>query len=250
MTFTHAGYDDVHRGRHVCLPFETDSEKLDAAASFVIEGLTSGKRCLFVGRPEEMTELAGALESRGGLCASRARARGRLLFATPQEAYKKDGVFDPQLVLDRLERHVRDAIADGFTGLYATGELVYEPADEDWRRIVWYEAQMNETFARLPLAALCRYPRSVVPAARVRDILRTHPVAMVRGESCRNPFYERTQLALSDDSQARLDWQLRQLRVQNRTERRLEAQTYSAVAAAAQLANQVAALQAKLGSGD
>jgi hypothetical protein len=247
MTFTHAGYDDVHRGSHTCLPFESESEKIDASAAFLVEGLTRGKRCLFVGTPEEMAQVATALEA-AGICAARAGQRGRLVFSTREDAYLKDGVFDPQLVLDRIERQVRDAIADGFTGLCATGELMYEPGDEDWRRIVWYEAQINETFARLPFAALCRYPRSVVPAGRVQDVLRTHPVAIVRGDSCRNPFYERTHLALSDDSQARLDWQLRQLRVQNRAQRRLEDKAYSAASAAAELATEVAALRAKLGS--
>lgn len=247
MTFTHAGYDDVHRGHHLCLPFETDTEKLEAVADFLIEGLTRGKRCLFVGSPDELAELAGPLEA-AGICVSRARARGALLFATREDAYLSGGAFDPELVLRRIERHVKEAIADGFTGLHATGELVYTPGDEDWRRIVWYEAQINDTFARLPLAALCRYPRSVVPAERVRDVLRTHPVAIVRGESCSNPFFERTELALSNDNQARLDWQLRQLRVQNRTQRRLEDQTYSAVAAAAELATELEALRARLGA--
>ncbi len=247
MTVTHAGYDDVHRGHHVCLPFETETEKLDAVASFLIEGLTRGKRCLFVGTSDELAELSGPLEA-AGICVSRARARGSLLFSTREEAYRQNGTFDPQLVLDRIEQLVKDAIADGFTGLHATGELVYEPADEDWRRIVWYEAQINDVFARLPFAALCRFPRAVVPAERVRDVLRTHPVAIVRGESCSNPFYERTELSLSNDSQARLDWQLRQLRVQNRAQRRLEDQTYSAVAAAAELATQLEELRAKLGS--
>ncbi len=246
MTVPHAGYDDVHRGRHVCLPFETDSEKLEAVASFLIEGLTRGKRCLFVGTPDELAELGGPLEA-AGICVSRALSRRSVLFSTREDAYLKDGAFHPQLVLDHIEQQVRDAVADGFSGLYATGELVYEPAGEDWRRIVWYEAQINDAFARLPFAALCRYPRSVVPAERVRDVLRTHPVAVVRGESCTNPFYERTELSLSDDSQARLDWQLRQLRVQNRTERRLEEQTYSAVTAAAELATQLEALRAQLG---
>ena len=245
MTLPHAGYDDVHRGRHLCLPFETDTEKLDAVASFLIEGLTQGKRCLFVGTSDELAELGEPLES-VGICVSRALSRRRLLFLTREETYLSDGVFDPNVVLARIERYVRDAVADGFTGLYATGELVYIPADEDWRRIVSYEAQINETFARLPLVALCRYPRAVVPADRVQDVLRTHPIAIVRGQTCSNPFYERTQLALSTDSQARLDWQLRQLRVQNRTQRRLEDQAYSAVTAAAELATQLEALRAKL----
>lgn len=249
MTFTHAGYDDVHRGRHVCLPFETDSEKQDAVASFLIEGLTRGKRCLFVGTPEELAELGEPLET-AGICISRARERGRLQFFTREEAYLTEGVFDPRVMLARIERYLRDAIADGFTGLYATGELFYDPGEEEWQRVVWYEAQINDAFARLPLAALCRYPRSVVPARRVQDVLRTHPVAIVRGQTCSNPFYERTELALSDDSQARLDWQLRQLRVQNRTQRRLEDQTYSAVTAAVELATELEALRAKLASGE
>jgi len=245
MTFTHAGYDDVHRGRHICLPFETDSEKQDAVASFLIEGLTQGKRCLFVGTPEELSDLGGPLES-AGICLSRAMERQRVIFRTREEAYLDNGVFNPDVVLGRIDQHLRDAVADGFTGLYATGELVYVPADADWQRIVQYEAEVNETFARLPLTALCRYPRAVVPAHRVQDVLRTHPVAIVRSETCSNPFYEQTQLALSNDSQARLDWQLRQMRVQNRTQRRLEDQTYSAVTAAADLASQLEALREKL----
>jgi hypothetical protein len=245
MTLQHAGYDDVHRGRHLCLPFETNTEKLDAVASFLIEGLTQGKRCLFVGTADELAELGEPLE-RVGICVSRALSRGRILFLTQEEAYLSDGAFNPDVVLDRIERHVRDAVADGFTGLYATGELVYIPGDEDWRRIVRYEAHINETFARLPLVAMCRYPRAIVPADRVRDVLRTHPIAIVRGDTCNNPFYERTELSLSTDSQARLDWQLRQLRVQNRTQRRLEDQAYSAVTAAAELATQLEALREKM----
>ena len=40
-------------------------------------------------------------------------------------------------------------------------------------------------------AACAAIPRTMIPAERVRDVLRTHPVAIVRGESCENPFYER-----------------------------------------------------------
>jgi hypothetical protein len=245
MTCTHAGYDDVHRGRHICLPFESDSEKQEAVAAFVIEGLAQGKRCLFVGTRDELSELSAALTA-AGISLDRALTRRRVLFLTREDAYLTDGGFDPDIVLGRLRQYVRDAVADGFTGLYASGELVYVPADAAWQQIVRYEAQMNETFARLPLTSLCRYPRSVVPAHRVQDVLRTHPVAIVRREACQNPFYERTELALSNDSQARVDWQLRQLRVQNRTQRRLEDQTYSAVTAAADLAMQLEVLRERL----
>ena len=60
--------------------------------------------------------------------------------------------------------------------------------------------------------------------------------AMVRGESCENPFYERPEIVLSDDIETRLDWQFRQLRVGQRARQHLEGTRSSAVAAAAQLA--------------
>jgi hypothetical protein len=235
----------IDHGGHLCLPFETDDEKQDAVVAFFRDGLSHGSRCLFVGKPTEFEDLLGRLELEG-VGSARAKARGALRFLTQEEAYLHDGAFDPNRVLARFAAQVDEALADGFTGLRGTGELMYIPKDEEWRKIVWYEAQVNEHFARRPFAGLCRYPRAVVPAERVCDVLRTHPVAIVRGEACENPFYERPALALSGDGQARLDWQLRQLRVQNRVQRRLEDQTVSAVTAAVELATELAELRSTL----
>jgi hypothetical protein len=235
----------AHRGQHICLPFETEAEKETALLSFIHEGLARGKRCLFVGTRAEYEHLGLQLEEEG-ICALRAESRGALVFSTPEQEYLQDGVFDPSAVLAKIEGYIKDALAEGFTGLCATGELMNVPSDEAWRQIVWYEAQLNETFARLPLVALCRYPRTIVPPDRVQDVLRTHPIAVVRGETCDNPFYEQADLALSDDSQARVDWQLRQLRVRNRVQRRLEDKTASAVTAAVALATELETLRSTL----
>jgi hypothetical protein len=241
----HAATASVHRGRHICLPFETHSEKENAVLSFIHEGLARGQRCLFVGRREEYEQLSLQLEEEG-ICSLRAESRGALIFRTREEEYLENGVFEPTAVLNRIERYIKEAMADGFTGLCATGELMNVPDDDVWRRIVWYEAQINEHFAHLPLVALCRYPRTIVPSHRVQDVLRTHPVAVVRGETCDNPFYERPELALSDDSQARVDWQLRQMRVQSRAKRHLEDKTTSAVTAAVELATELEMLRSTI----
>jgi hypothetical protein len=241
----HAASDSAHRGRHVCLPFETESEKEEAVLSFIHEGLAHGRRCLFVGTRAEYERVGLQLEAEG-ICSLRAESRGALIFSTPEEEYLVNGIFDPNAVLARADRYVREALADGFTGLCATGELMNVPSDEVWREIVWYEAQINENFARLPFTGLCRYPRTVVPANRVRDVLRTHPVAVVRGETCDNPFYERPALALSDDARARLDWQLRQLRVHNKAQRHLQDKTTSAVTAAVELATELETLRSSI----
>jgi hypothetical protein len=243
----HAAQDANLRGRHVCLPFETELEKENAVLSLVHEGLARGRRCLFVGTRVEYENLGLQLEERG-ICSLRAESRGALVFMTGEEVYLDNGAFDPNVVLARIERFITEALADGFAGLCATGELVDNPSDDLWRQIVWYEAQINEHFSRSPFVGLCRYPRTTIPPHRVQDVLRNHPVAIVRGESCDNPFYERPDLSLSDDSQARVDWQLRQLRVVNRLQRQLEGKTTSAVTAAVELATELETLRSTIRS--
>jgi hypothetical protein len=229
---------DVRRCSHICLPFETDDEKHEATVTFVHEGLSRGARCLFTGTKDDFETLGRGLEELG-ICTRRATARGALKFVPVEEIYFPDGAFEPPRSLDITDALIDDALVDGFTGLRLTAELTRIPVDEEWQKIVWYEATINERFARRPLAGLCRYPRELIPAERVRDILRTHPVAIVRGETCENPFYERPEIVLSGDEQSRLDWQLRQLRVQQRTRQHLEGMRVSAAAAAAALAGEL-----------
>ncbi len=245
----HGPAESAHRGRHICLPFETASEKEEAVLSFFVEGLSHGERCLFVGTRQEYEELGVALEDQG-ICSLRAESRGALMFRTAEEQYLENGVFSPETVLARIHGEIQRALADGFTGLCATGALLDTPTDDVWRQIVWYEAQVNDDFARLPFVGLCRYPRAIVPPHRVQDVLRTHPVAVVRGESCDTPFYERPDLALSDDSRSRVDWQLHQMRVRSRARRRQQDKTTSAVTAAVELATELETLRSTLQAAD
>ena len=226
---------DVRHSTHICLPFESNEEKHEATVLFFHEGLSRGARCIFTGTTEDFDTLGRGLEALG-ICTRRATARGALQYRSVEEIYFPDGRFEPRRSLDYTDALIDEALVDGFTGIRLTAELTRIPVDDEWQKIVWYEAMINERFARRPIAGLCRYPRHLIPAERVRDLLRTHPVAIVRGEACENPFYERPEIVLSDDSQTRLDWQFRQLRVQQRTRQQLEGMRVSAVAAAAELA--------------
>jgi DcmR-like sensory protein len=240
----------THGGQHLCLPFETADESESVAAAFLAEGLLRRNRCVFAGKPREFAALERNL-ARHGISAEREVSHGALELSTMEDLYLDEhGRFNPELMLERIQNRIDDALGAGFTGLRGTGELMHVPLDRDWEKIVWYEAQINEHFARQPVAVLCRYHRSVVPAARVRDVLRTHPIAVVRHQTCDNPFYERPELVLSDDATARLDWQLHQLRAGDRAHRRLSAEAASAAAAAAELAAALAEARTALGKRD
>ncbi len=246
MSLLSQSHVDDHRCGHMCLPFETEDEKREAVLAFIHAGLSRGAKCVFVGTGPEYEELGVNLEQ-SGICTKRAVARGALIHTTTDAVYyEKDGGFEPEKALERWDRLIDEALAAGFTGIRTTAELSRVPADPEWRKILWYDAQLNDHFARRPIAHLCRYPRALIPPERVQDVLRVHPIAIVRGELCENPFYERPELALSDDVRARLDWQFRQMRVQQRAMRRLEDKTASAVTAATELAIELEELRARV----
>jgi chemotaxis family two-component system sensor kinase Cph1 len=206
---------------HLCFLYESEAEKAATLVEFIREGLARHERCLFIGTPADQDGLLASLTA-AGVGGERALERGALVLATQGETYLRTGRFDPEDALALMEGLVDRALADGFGGLRATGEASAPVSDELWPLVTRYEALLNERLARRPFLALCRFHAGQVRPERVQDVLRTHPHALVRGDICSNPFYEPAQVALSDDSRARLDWQLHQLRAYNRARKRLE----------------------------
>jgi signal transduction histidine kinase len=221
MNLHDPGLGSSGAGDHLCFLYESEDEKQSTLVTFVREGLARHERCLLIGSPDDHAEIVGTLVA-AGLPVVRAVERGALVLATQDETYGRTGRFDPDDMLAFLDERIDEALADGFVGLRATGEASTTIADELWPEVLRYEAQLNEYFARRPFLALCRFHAACVRPDRVQDLLRTHPVALVRGDLCANPFYERSELVLSDDSRARLAWQLHQLRTFNRSRRLLE----------------------------
>ncbi|MDB4980745.1 MAG: Sensory box histidine kinase, partial [Myxococcales bacterium] len=170
-----------------------------------------------------------------GVPADRALERRALVLATQAETYVRRGRFDAEDALAMLDEHIDAALADGFFGLRATGESSRPVSDDVWPEVRRYEALMNERFARRPFIGLCRFHTAALDADRLRDVLRVHPLAFVRGDACANPFYERPEIALGDDSRARVEWQLHQVRAHHRARQRSEDMAESAIATAVTL---------------
>jgi signal transduction histidine kinase len=209
---------------HLCFPYESEDERRRTLIAFVREGLERHERCLYVGLPDDQSDFVTALRA-AGVEVERALGCGALVLATQAETYLRSGRFEPEDALALLTELTDRALADGFAGLRATGEASGPTPDDLWPLVMRYEALVNERLGRLPFLGLCRFSAASLAPERMQDVLRTHPLALVRGEVCANPFYERPEVVLSGDSRSRLDWQLHQLRSYNRALKRLEARS-------------------------
>jgi len=228
---------NIKHGDHICLPYDSISERHDVVIPFIAEGLARGERCVYVVEDDQRDELLGGL-SAAGVNTTRAIERGALWLRTVQEIYLRSGKFDPDDTLAYIDQLITQALAEGFTGLRGTGEMGAGQAKSiPWETVRSYEARVNEWFSKRPFVGLCRYHRSSFSPAVIHDVLRTHPVAIVAHKLCRNPYFEKPDVALAPDGEAaRVEWMLRQLRWSRLAELRLREMTRSLADQAARLA--------------
>ncbi len=138
--------------------------------AFVHEGLSRGARCLFLGTNEDYETLGRGLEELG-ICTRRATSRGALQFRVSSRRSTSSTANSIRRARStRPDALIDEALADGFTGLRHSAELTNVPDQESWRQIVWYEAMINERFARRPIATLCRYARTRCRRTRPRPV--------------------------------------------------------------------------------
>ncbi|HVO62209.1 MAG TPA: MEDS domain-containing protein [Terriglobales bacterium] len=187
-----------HQGDHVCTLFSTHEEQLQAAVEYIRGGLARGERCLYVCCERELDEFRAALKQ-AGLAVEQEETRGALVLLTKYEGHLKGGSFDPDRMIQTLHEAVKDAVADGFRGLCAAGDMNWlldqAPGSE---KLAEYEARLNRFYESNCALGLCLYNLETMPPAAIDDCLATHRFVRVEGPILlSNPFYELPEKAMS-----------------------------------------------------
>jgi len=165
--------EHVEVSRHKCLIYDGHpSEQLPVIVPLLINGLRENRRCLYLGDPEMVRMVDSALAARGVDIARETR-RGALVFSSDR-GHLRNG-FDPHSMVGMLTDLIDDAVREGFQGLCATGDMMWELGTEkNFDRLLEYEALLEQVFREKPLSGICQYHRSTVPGHAVRDALLAH----------------------------------------------------------------------------
>jgi PAS domain S-box-containing protein len=208
---------------HLCLIFENQEEQLAAAVPFISLGLERGERCIYIVdehtsadviermRQEEI-DTEGALKS------------GALVILRSDEAYVREGFFDPDRMISFLGGAVEAALHAGYKALRATGEMTWAagqaPGSE---RLIEYEAKLNRFFSGHKALALCQYRRDRFPPEMIKKVIATHPLVIYGNVLCKNVYYVPPEEMLSPASpEKEVERLLTTMRASALTERALE----------------------------
>ena len=159
--------------RHKCLIYDGHpSEQLPVIVPLLEDGLQANERCLYLGDPSMVAMVQGALTVRGVEVAEEVE-RGALVFSSDRAP--EDASFDPHAMVGMLVDMIDSAVRDGFAGLCATGDMRWELGrDENFDRVLEYEALLERVFREKPLRGICQYHRDTVPPKSLEAAVRAH----------------------------------------------------------------------------
>jgi chemotaxis family two-component system sensor kinase Cph1 len=179
------------QGDHVCTLFTTAEEQLTAAVEYLKAGLHRGERCMYVCCEHEIPKFRLALEQ-AGIDVATEEEWGALVLLTKHDGYLQGGSFDPDKMISMLHAAVEDALAAGFAGLCAAGDMSWlldeAPGSE---RLAEYEARLNRFYKSHRALGLCQYNRNKLPDAALDHGIATHQYIRMEGPILlENPFFE------------------------------------------------------------
>ena len=174
---------DLRPGDHVCSIDEGPAEQLAVTAAFVKAGLARGQRCVHVADDRTLDEVRRALTA-AGVDVTREQERGALWLLTPRDTYLRDGEFRPAVMLQFVRRLERQALEDGFSGLWGSGEMTWalgrEPGCD---RLIEYEALLDPMTELRRSVVLCQYDEALFGRPSIHDVLRAHSGGVLRADA-------------------------------------------------------------------
>lgn len=167
---------------------------LPALVATIREQLAAHVRCLHLNSPAMVAGLRSGLYAAGTDVAHEV-ARGALVVSS-DNSHLVDGRFEADALLDMLEAAVQAALVDGYTGLFATGDMTWEfGPKKDFSKLLQYEWRLEQLFHKhAALSGICLYHRDLLPREAVREGLVSHSRVFINETISRlNPHYVRTQ---------------------------------------------------------
>ena len=161
--------------RHRCLLYEgSPAVHLQGLASLFRVHLEENRRCLYLNTPQMVRDFSHYLE-RCGIDVDR-ETRRSALHLTSDLSHLRSGIFDSGRMLRTLEDSVQQSLEEGFSGLFATGDMTFEfGPQKDFSKLVEYELGLEDLFQKYPmLYGVCQYHRDMLEPDQAVSALQTH----------------------------------------------------------------------------
>jgi len=160
-TYTLYKITDLEPGQHLCWMYRTEEEHRAVITPYLRQGLERGEKVLYIVDTHTAETILEYLQD-DGLEVEPYLTSGQLNIVSTDDAYIRDGSFDPHRVIDILWSERGRALAAGYPALRITSEMSWVlrgPAGSE--RLIEYESRLNKFFPTKKgfgnCLAICQY---------------------------------------------------------------------------------------------
>jgi GAF domain-containing protein/PAS domain-containing protein len=176
-------------GEHIACIYKDKTEQRSIVIPFILAGFKNNEKCIYI--VDENTKNSIIEDFRKIVDIDTYLNTNQLELLTKEEAYLKEGYFDPDKMIELLKINEKKALNNGFSGLRVTGEMTWVftklPGVE---RLIEYEAKLNYFFPNSKCIALCQYNEKKFDPHILLDIIHTHPFIIIYNTLYKNPRYQ------------------------------------------------------------
>lgn len=170
---------NLKQGHHACFFYDTFETSYEITVEFIKIGLERNERCLYLSNPLMVNAVTALLEKEIDL--KKEIERGAVIL-TSERSHLVDGQFNRENMIQFLENGIDEAVKAGFTGLRATGDVIWElGSDVDMGKMADYEIVLDRFFPGKKLTGLCQYNCEVVQVNYLRQSLLSHNAVVFKG---------------------------------------------------------------------
>ena len=179
----------IKPGDHLVVLYNEEKEVIDAVVSYLSSAIQRNDKCVYITGDADTNLLKKELSYYHNV--DILVSNNQLMFWDKKDSYSKDGSFDPDLMVDTLNKLAEEAVSEGFNGLAITGEISWVlNIEQGFEKIIEYEWKINEyVFTNSRISALCRYNTSKFTDEMIISIIELHPFIVLNGRVHENPFY-------------------------------------------------------------
>ena len=174
-----------------------DAEREESILKYILAGLQAEERTALFSDKTGVEELSTFMAENGASYEDAEKAE-QINLAGTGETYFPDGEFDPDRMLDRLAEHHENSVADGCPAARVIGEINSAICDiPGGERLCEYESRIGLLLRDHPMTVVCQYDANAFDGSTIMDVLKVHPMMVVRSAVVRNPFFMKPEEFLS-----------------------------------------------------
>ena len=176
-------------GTHLCQIYSDDNERDSSLLQFLLRGIQSGE-CNACFSENISKETLAEYFSEHGVSLTEAESSGAFSLSPTREVYFENNRFDPERMLKLLTAFYESSVEGGYSGARVIGEMSSEVEHiEGGSRLLEYESRVCMLLRDHPLTAVCQYNAHEFEGSTIMDVLKVHPMMIVRGLVVHNPFF-------------------------------------------------------------